>query len=201
MDPSLDFTWFVKVIWKLKIISHYIIWRKQLVWVIQLGYLYTVSFCWSIPELNLLHPALWSVPSSGSAKLVLKARPWQKNPFVASGRTWAPFPCSPIQCDCYYSFVPADKLLLRKGGNSTWVDEYRQVSTVNSCEWWQKVQEIVRHEKCVQIYYKKNKIPLLLGGGNSKKKQAWEKKKDKQPKQEQNSKSLNMIIQADESYH
>lgn len=27
------------------------------------------------------------------------------------------------------------------------------------------------------------------------------KKKDKQPKQEQNPKSLNMIIQADESYH
>lgn len=35
-----------------------------------------------------------------------------------------------------------------------------------------------RHEKCVLIYYKKNKIQLLLSGGNSKK-QAWGKKKTK----------------------
>lgn len=168
-------------------------------WVIQLGYLYTVSFCWSIPELNLLHPALWSVPSSASAKLVLKARPWQKNPFVASGRIWALFPCSPIQCDCYYSFVPADKLLLRKGGNSTWVDEYRQVSTVNSCEWWQKVQEIDMKNVCKSTTKRTKSnsfwVVAIL------KKTSLGKKKDKQPKQEQNPKSLKMIIQADESYH
>lgn len=50
LDPSLDFTCFMKVIWKWKFktfISHWIIWRKHLVWVTQLGYLYTASSHWS----------------------------------------------------------------------------------------------------------------------------------------------------------
>lgn len=53
------------------------------------------------------------------------------------------------------------------------------------------------------IYYKKNKIQLLLSGGNSKK-QAWGKKNQKnhQKTNTQNkNKSQNMIIQGDESYH
>lgn len=179
MDPSLDFTCFMKVIWKWKFktfISHWIIWRKHLVWVTQLGYLYTVSSQWST-GLNRAEPALWSVPSSGSAKLVREARPQQKNPYVASSKIWATFPCFPIQHDCYYSFEPADKLLLKKGGNGTWVDEYRQASTVSSCEWWQKAQKTVRHEKCVLNLQPKEQNPAPFGWRQFQKNPKPEKKK------------------------
>lgn len=104
----------------------------------------------------------------------------KKCSYIASSRIWAPFHCFPIQYDSYYSFEPADKVLLRKGGNSTWVDEYRQVSTVNSCEWWQKAQEIVRHEKCVLNLLPKEQNPAPFGWRQFQKKpKPGEKKKKK----------------------
>lgn len=60
-------------------------------------------------------------------------------------------------------------------------------------------QSDIKTEVC-QIHYKKDKTQLPLGGGSSKKPQAWEKT-DKQPKQEQKTKSPNIIIHIVESNH
>lgn len=55
---------------------------------------------------------------------------------------------------------------------------------------------------CVKSTTKRTKSSSFWVEAVSKKPQAWEKKKkDKQPKQEQNPKGPNMIIQVDEPYH
>lgn len=137
--------------------------------------------------------------SSGSAKLVLKARPGQKNAYASSSRIWVPFPCFPIQCDCYYTLDPVDNLLLRrKGGNRTWVDERRQVSPINSCEWQQKAKKRVRREKWgVLNTLQRGQNPILFGWWQFYKNTSLEKTNNQNKNKK--SKTPNIIIQVCES--